>query len=123
MYDKEIVLNLMMQVRDSLEKILKRSAGIKIADDFINSEEGEEKLDSICMLFIAIGENLKQVEKVTGGILKEKYPEADWKGAMGFRDIIAHQYFQVDHEEIFSIVKNELGPLIAVVEKFIKEAE
>lgn len=58
-----------------------------------------------------------------GGILKEKYPEADWKGAMGFRDIIAHQYFQVDHEEIFSIVKNELGPLIAVVEKFIKEAE
>ena len=42
---------------------------------------------------------------------------------MGFRDIIAHQYFQVDHEEIFSIVKNELGPLIAVVEKFIKEAE
>lgn len=84
MYDKEIVLNLMMQVRDSIEKILKRSAGIKIADDFINSEEGEEKLDSICMLFIAIGENLKQIEKVTGGILKEKYSDADWKGGNGF---------------------------------------
>ena len=85
MYDKEIVLNLMMQVRDSLEKIKKRSAVIKTANDFINSDEGGEKLDSICMLFIAVGENLKQVEKISGGILKDKYPEADWTGAMGFR--------------------------------------
>lgn len=123
MYDKEIVLNLMMQVRDSLEKIKKRSAAIKTADDFINSEEGGEKLDSICMLFIAIGENLKQVEKVSGGILKDKYHEADWTGAMGFRDIIAHQYFQVDHEEVFSIIQNDLEPLIAAVDKFINEAE
>jgi hypothetical protein len=55
MYDKEIALNLMMQVRDSLEKIKKRSSAIKTADDFISSDEGGEKLDSICMLFIAIG--------------------------------------------------------------------
>lgn len=53
------------------------------------------------MLFMAIGENLKQVEKISGGILKKTDPDADWVGAIGFRDIIAHQYFQVDHEEVF----------------------
>jgi len=77
MYDRELVLSLMIQVRESLFKIIKRSADIKNADDFINSEDGEEKLDSICMLFIAIGENLKQVEKISGGILKNENPDAD----------------------------------------------
>lgn len=122
MYDMELVLSLMMQIRDSLKKIKKRSASIKTADDFINSEEGGEKLDSICMLFIAIGENLKQVEKISDGILKNKYPEADWTGAIGFRDIIAHQYFQVDHEEVFSILQNDLAQIITAVDKFIKDA-
>lgn len=78
------------------------------------------KLDSICMLFIALGENLKQVEKITGNILKEIYSDADWTGAIGFRDIIAHQYFQIDHEEVFSIIKDNLEPLLASVDKFIQ---
>lgn len=121
MYDRELVLTLMIQVRDSLLKIKKRSSDIKKADDFINSDDGEEKLDSICMLFMAIGENLKQVEKISGGILKNKSPDADWVGAIGFRDIIAHQYFQVDHEEVFSIIQNDLKSLLNAVEIFIND--
>jgi uncharacterized protein with HEPN domain len=123
MYDRELVLSLMVQVRESLLKIIKRSADIKNADDFIDSDDGEETLDSICMLFIAIGENLKQVEKVSGGILKNSNPDADWSGAIGFRDIIAHQYFQVDHEEVFSIIQSDLNSLLNAVEKFIKDSE
>lgn len=122
MYDRELVLALMIQVRESLLKIIKRSADIKKADDFKNSDDGEEKLDSICMLFMAIGENLKQVEKISGGILKSN-PDADWVGAIGFRDIIAHQYFQVDHEEVFSIIHNDLQSLLSAVEKFINDNE
>lgn len=41
MYDNELVIALMIQVRESLLKIIKRSADIKKADDFINSEDGE----------------------------------------------------------------------------------
>jgi len=32
---------------------------------FTNSHYGVEKLDSICMLFIAIGESLKNIDKIT----------------------------------------------------------
>jgi len=59
------------------------------------------------MLFMAIGETVKKVDKITAGALFSKYPDIDWKGAKGFRDIIAHQYFDVDHEEVFSIVLNK----------------
>jgi len=123
MFDKELVYSLMVQVREWLTKIKKRSEEITSADDFVSSDQGQEKFDSICMLFIAAGENLKTIDAVTGGELFAKYPEADWSGAMGFRDIIAHQYFQIDHEEVFSIIQDNLEPLIAAVDKAIKEVE
>lgn len=123
MYDRELVHSLMVQVRQWLLKIRKRTQGYKTAEDFIASDKGEVTLDSICMLFIAAGENLKRVDQLTDGRLFEKYPEADWTGAMGFRDVIAHQYFQIDHEEVFAIIQDDLDALLNMVEKVIKEVE
>jgi uncharacterized protein with HEPN domain len=121
MYDTELVHSLMVQVREWLLKIKKRTQGLANADAFIASDKGEETLDSICMLFIAAGENLKRVDQLTDGLLFEKYPEADWSGAMGFRDVIAHQYFQIDHEEVFAIIQDDLDTLLWSVEKAIEE--
>ena len=123
MYDAELVHSLMVQVREWLLKIKKRSQGLKTAEDFIASDEGEVTLDSICMLFIAAGENLKRVDHLTDGNLFEKYPEADWTGAMGFRYVIAHQYFQIDHEEVFAIIQDNLDTLLQAVDKAIQELQ
>jgi len=123
MFDKELVRSLMVQVREWLLKINKRSQGLTRAGDFIASDEGEKTFDSICMLFISVGENLKRVDQMTDGRLFEKYPQADWTGAMGFRDVIAHQYFQIDHEEVFSIIQDDLETLLCSVEKVIKEVQ
>ena len=121
MYDTELVHSLMVQVGEWLLKIKKRTQGLATADAFIASDKGEETLDSVCMLFIAAGENLKRVDQLTDGLLFEKYPEADWSGAMGFRDVIAHQYFQIDHEEVFAIIQDDLDTLLWSVEKAIEE--
>jgi len=80
-----------------------------------------ESLDSICMLFMAVGEALKNIEKITGGELLVRYPEVDWKGAIGVRYIIVHQYFDVDAERVFWICSHELAPLSVAVEKMIRE--
>lgn len=80
-----------------------------------------EKLDSICMQFIAVGEALKNIDKITSGDLLSGCPEIDWKGAMGFRDIIVHHYFDIDAEEIFWICAHELSPLSAAIKSMIKE--
>ncbi|MFH1717231.1 MAG: DUF86 domain-containing protein [Planctomycetota bacterium] len=123
MFDKELVHSLMVQVSQWLIKIKKRSGGLKTVEDFIASDKGEETFDSICMLFIAAGENLKRVDQMTDGQLFEKYPEADWTGAMGFRDVIAHQYFQIDQEEVFAIIQDDLDTLLQSVEQAIRELE
>ena len=123
MFDRELAHSLLVQVRESLTKIKRRSRGFSTAADFAASDRGEETLDSICMLFIAVGENLKRVDQMTDGRLFEKYPEADWTGAMGFRDVIAHQYFQIDHEEVFSIIQDDLETLLQSVENAIEEVQ
>ena len=47
-----------------------------------------ERLESTCMLLIAIGESIKGVDKLTNKGLLTQFPKVDWKGAMGIRDII-----------------------------------
>jgi uncharacterized protein with HEPN domain len=123
MFDREIVLSLLVQVREWLEKIRKRTAPMQSADDFVNSEKGEQIFDGICMLFMEIGEHLKRIDNLTGGTLFAGYPEADWTGAIGFRDVIAHQYFHIDPEEVFSILQDDLGPLLSTIEKIIHKLE
>ena len=38
-----------------------------------------EKLDSLCMLLIAIGEALKNLDKTTNKSLLRQFPQVDWK--------------------------------------------
>ena len=121
MFDKNLVLSILKQIDEALEKIKSRSEQIHSADDFTDSPAGMEKLDSICMLFIAIGEALKNIDKITGGNLLLQYPETDWKGAMGFRDIIAHHYFDIDAEEVFWICAHEVAPLSITIKKMIED--
>jgi uncharacterized protein with HEPN domain len=80
-----------------------------------------EPLDSICMLLIATGESLKNIDKITKGELLKQYPEIDWKGAKGLRDIIAHQYFNVDAEEIFWVCEKHLPPLTETITQMISD--
>ncbi len=91
--------------------------GIGKPDDFLISEEGLDRLDGICMMLIAIGENLKNLDKVTGGKLLVGYPEVDWKGAKGMRDIISHHYFDLNAEIVFSICKDRIPGLIKTITK------
>lgn len=121
MFDRVLVLSILTQIYDALEKIATRAAQIRSADDFTDSPAGMERLDGICMLFMAIGEALKNVDRITGGALLSQYPEIDWKGAIGFRDIIAHQYFDIDAEQVFWICAHEVGPLSAAIKNMIEE--
>ena len=50
-----------------------------------------------------------------------RYPEIDWKGAMGIRDIIAHHYFDLDGEIVYSVVKTKLPDMLITIRGILKE--
>ncbi|MBI5815024.1 MAG: DUF86 domain-containing protein [Nitrospinae bacterium] len=119
MFDAELALSILDQIDDALETIRCRTDNILSASDFTDSPSGKEKLDGVCMLFAAAGEALKHADKISGGKLLSGYPEIDWKGAIGFRDIIVHHYFDIDAEAVFWIIANRLVPLSETVKKMI----
>ena len=79
-----------------------------------------EKLDAACMVLIAIGESIKNLDKLTNGKMLPTYPDIPWKRVMGMRDVIAHHYFDVDADVVYSVISKELSPLKSAIE-FFKE--
>ena len=95
--------------------------GSKSADDFTGSDPGMEKLDAICMQLIAIGEGLKNLDKVTNNSLLPRYQQVEWKKAKALRDIISHHYFDVNAEAIFEVCRDHIGHLGETILKIIDE--
>ncbi len=121
MYDKELACHILKLVLKSSKTISVRFEPVQSADDFTNTPAGMEKFDSICMLLITIGESLKNLDKVTNGELLSQYPEIEWKKVKGLRDIITHQYFDVNVEAIFDVCDEKLPELIKAVTKMLNE--
>ena len=121
MYDKELAKEIVKQIASAVETVRYRFVPISKVDDLLSSPEGLEKLDAICMQLIAIGESLKNFDKVTGGKVLESHPEIDWRGAMGMRDIICHHYFDIDADAIFLVCKEKIEPLGKVMEVIMGE--
>ena len=103
MYDVVLIKEILRQIHWSTETILRRFQPVNSPADFTSSDAGMEKLDAMCMQLIAIGESLKNLDKVTNGLLLSHYPNIEWKRIMGMRDILSHHYFDVDAEIVYNV--------------------
>ena len=121
MYDKELVVSILRNLISSMEQVLKRFAAIRSSSDFVKDDTGQEKLDSICMQLIATGEGLKHIDKLTKGILFSDYAIVDWKKAMGMRDVIAHHYFDIDHETVYLVCKERIPEMKKTLDRILKD--
>ena len=118
---KGIALDILEDILSAIEKLEERTKDIRSVDDFLGSSPGMVLLDATCMLLIAVGESLKNLDKTTDGKLLPTYPSIPWKNVKGLRDIIAHHYFDVDAAQILWIIKNEISPLKDAICFFIAE--
>ena len=67
--------------------------------------------------FEILGEAIKRLP----GELREQYPEHDWRGAAGLRDIVAHGYDWVDHEVLWDAVRDDFPSLFATLEQMLSD--
>jgi len=66
---------------------------------------------------------VKKLDRRTKGQLLVHYPNIDWKKTTDLRNIIAHEYFHIDAEEIFDTVQNDVQPLLTTIQKMIADLE
>ena len=120
---RSLALDILCDILSAIERLQERTSWIHDVDDFLGSSDGMILLDATCMLLIAIGESLKNLDKVTEGKLLPTYPSIPWKQVKGMRDIISHHYFDVDPAQVLWIMMNEITPLKTAIKTFIEKLE
>jgi len=121
MYDPELLVEKLQTLLEALERIPRRFADIDSPEDFTSSDTGIDRMDAICMILIAAGEEIKNIDSKTEGKLLSKYPDIKWRGVMGVRDVLAHGYFQVNADQLFAICQNDIPALIKTVKQMISD--
>ncbi len=104
----------LQNIIDSISKIKKYSSGHTNADEFLNNTKS---FDATMMNFIVIGE---MAEKLSEGFIIDTQNRIDWFKIKGFRNIIAHNYFGIDAEEVWQIIQSSLTELEQEIKKIIK---
>ncbi len=123
MYDWVLIMSGLHNIEKSLLHILDRTSWIKTVDDFLKTSAGVDALDIAAIRLMAVGEEIKKIEKRSGGELLSRYPEIEWRDIMGFRDFIAHAYFHIDASVVFDTVQNNIRPLLTTIQQIIADLE
>jgi len=69
--------------------------------------QDEMRIDAVVRNLEVIGEAAKHVPEW----FRRKYPSVEWRKISGLRDILIHEYFGVDLDILWDIVKNEIPDL------------
>ena len=109
--DQQLAIKVISQMIVLIETLIQRMEPVQSAADLSATDSGRLLLDAVCMQYLALGEAVKQLDKLTGFTLQEQVPEQDWKGIMGFRDVLAHQYFNIDPRQVLWITRHSLPSL------------
>lgn len=87
----------------SIKKIEKYTKGVSL----IQLKKKDLVVDGVARNLEIIGEAAKNIS----ADIKNKYPDVEWKKIAGLRDILAHEYFGIDIDVMWDIVKNKLPDL------------
>lgn len=85
------------------------------------SDSAEIWICGLYMKLTAIGESIKNLDKVTNKELLAQYPEIPWRYVMGVRDIIVHHYFDVDADEIYRICLEDIPQLQQAIKRMLDD--
>jgi uncharacterized protein with HEPN domain len=66
-------------------------------------------------------EILGEAAKNIPGEIRQRYPDVDWRGVAGLRDILAHAYFALDDETLWKVVRVDIPQLLNLLRQ-IEEA-
>src|SRR5512133_2903324 len=89
---------------EAIDRIIEYTSGFESADDFNNDYRN---FDATMMNFVVIGE---MVDKISDDF-KKSHDNIEWIKIKGFRNIVAHDYFGIDAEEVWQIIKSKIPDL------------
>jgi uncharacterized protein with HEPN domain len=102
------------EVLFSIHRIQSYVSGIYHKDDLIADNK---TYDAVLLQFIVLGQSCKRISDE----LKIANPHIDWRGANDFRNFLAHDYFGVSEDIIWSVIQFHLPKMKSDFEALIKK--
>lgn len=62
-----------------------------------------------------VGEAARRVSSET----TTQHPEIPWKGIIGFRNVLAHEYGDIDYRRLYTVIREGVPALIADLESIL----
>lgn len=90
-------------ILESINNIQEYTSGLSFPD----LKKDKKTLHAIVRNLEVVGEAMKKIPEE----VRCQYPEVEWKKIAGLRDILIHEYFGIDLEIIWDIVRNKLPTL------------
>lgn len=103
-----------MNILDAIEKISNYTDTHSHADSLYNDNKS---FDAVLMNFIIIGE---MAARLSDDFRAQTDDIVNWFKIVGFRNIIAHNYFGVDAEEVWQIIQENLPELYKLLYNVMK---
>lgn len=113
------IVGTLIQIKEAIKQLQDWNKDVQVVDDYYCTPEGMKNLAASCMLIEAIGEGVKQIDRLTQSRLLIERPEIPWQDVIGIRNHIAHGYFDIDGDIVLDVIKNNLDDLLAAIEYFI----
>lgn len=117
---RDSVIDLLQNIHVSISNLKEWNKDVREIDDWLMSPEGMKTLSASCMLIQAIGEAIKQIDKRTEGELLPLQPQIPWRQIKGMRDHIAHGYFDINTDLVWSVLHEDLDPLQGAIDWFLE---
>ena len=108
------------EILESILLIKEWSNNIDKTDDFLSSSNNVMAFNACVMRLQDIGENVGKLLKKESDLLSS-YTNILWLAIYDMRNLISHEYSNIDEEIIFSVIKNDLLELEKTIEKIIEK--
>ena len=107
-------------ILDSINLIQEWSDGRTSVNDFMSSPTGVMAFNACVRRFQVIGEHIGKLLKNEEKPL-DAYPNIPWNAIYGMRNIISHEYANIDEDIIVSVINDDLPPLKEVIEELLRK--
>lgn len=118
-WSKDILIDRLEQIRESISLIQAWCSDYENEDAFLCSPTGMAMLDASILRLQIIGEAVRAIDIMTEKRLFCNYPTIPWHNIIGLRNIISHDYSNINYTMIVNIINKELKTLDGVVAQII----
>lgn len=96
-------LEYIRHIQDEIDYLMGRSRNL--------DKEAFMRDETLKRAFVRSIEIIGEASKKVSSELKKRYPDIEWKAIAGMRDKLVHDYFGVDHDIVWDVVRNKLPHL------------